>query len=71
MPRVTLTRLTGYRRSRRGDNDAQLFAQSRTLRIRQGHGLDLSTAVSISPLQHRYHINDSDGFSLAFAGRRP
>ena len=35
MPRVTLTRLTGYRRSRRGDNDAQLFAQSRTLRIRQ------------------------------------
>jgi hypothetical protein len=39
---VTLTRVTGYRRSPRGEgNDAQLFAQSRTLRIRQVNGLKL------------------------------
>src|SRR6266567_1005654 len=34
-----------------GRNDAQLFAQSRTLRIRQTVGLDLSIARSTSPLQ--------------------
>src|SRR5438876_9943679 len=34
-----------------GRNDAQLFAQSRTLRIRQTDGLDLSIARSTSPLQ--------------------
>jgi hypothetical protein len=34
-----------------GRNDAQLFAQSRTLRIRQTDGLDLSIADSTSPLQ--------------------
>ena len=31
---VTLTRVAGYRRSPREDNDAQLFTQTRTLRIR-------------------------------------
>ena len=30
-------------------NDTQLFTQSRTLRIRQSNGLDLSTVVSTSP----------------------
>jgi len=31
---ITLTRVAGYRRSPGEDNDAQLFAQTRTLRIR-------------------------------------
>src|SRR5260370_29105791 len=48
---LTSTRVAGYRRSPRGRNDAQLFAQSRTLRIRQTDGLDLSIADSTSPLQ--------------------
>src|SRR5580700_3899024 len=40
---ITLTRVAGYRRSPGEDNDAQLFAQTRTLRIRQMDGLELST----------------------------
>jgi hypothetical protein len=48
---ATLIRVTGYRRSHREDNDAQLFAQSRTLRIRQAYGLNLSIVVSTSPLR--------------------
>ena len=51
MPQLTSTRVAGYRRSPKGRNDAQLFAQSRTLRIRQTVGLDLSIARSTSPLQ--------------------
>src|ERR1700730_7962687 len=39
----TLTRVAGYRRSPGEDNDAQLFAQTRTLRIRQMDGLEIST----------------------------
>ena len=48
---VTLSRVAGYRRSHRGTNDAQLFAQSRTLRIRLKLGLDFSNVGSISPLR--------------------
>jgi hypothetical protein len=48
---LTPTRVAGDRRSPKGRNDAQLFAQSRTLRIRQTVGLDLSIARSNSPLQ--------------------
>jgi hypothetical protein len=33
------------------DNDAQLFAQSRTLRIRQSNGLTFSNVRSTSPLR--------------------
>src|SRR2546422_8195334 len=40
---ITLTRVAGYRRSPGEDNDAQLFAQTRTLRIRQMDGLKIST----------------------------
>jgi len=40
---ITSTRVAGYRRSPGEDNDAQLFAQTRTLRIRQMDGLELST----------------------------
>src|SRR5882672_5350933 len=43
---VTLTRVASYRCSPRECNDAQLFAQSRTLRIRQLNGLYLSIVVS-------------------------
>ena len=48
---VTLNRLAGYRCSRREDNAAQLFAQSRTLQIRQVDGLNLSTVIATSPLR--------------------
>jgi transposase len=48
---ITLTRVTGYRRSPGEHNDAQLFAQTRTLRIRQTNGLDISIADSTSPLR--------------------
>jgi hypothetical protein len=51
VPQLTSTRVAGYRRFPKGRNDAQLFAQSRTLRIRQTVGLDLSIARSTSPLQ--------------------
>src|SRR6266403_5572806 len=37
-------------RNVRQNNDAQLFAQTRTLRIRQSHSLDFSTDYSTSPL---------------------
>ena len=61
MPEVTLTRVTGYRRSRwREDNDAQLFAQSRTLRIRQRYGLDFSTDRSTSPLRAVAYLTLTD-----------
>src|SRR5438034_8260656 len=48
---VTLTRVAGYRRSPREDNDAQLFAQTRTLRIRQRNSVDFSNVASTSPLR--------------------
>jgi hypothetical protein len=51
VPRVTLNRVAGYRRSTEEHNDAQLFAQSRTLRIRQVDGLNLSTVIATSPLR--------------------
>jgi hypothetical protein len=46
---VTLTRVSGYRRSAGEDNDAQLFAQSRTLWIRQEDSLDFSNVGATSP----------------------
>src|SRR5499427_275933 len=48
---VTLSRVSGYRRSRRGKATHHLFALSRTLRIRQPHGFGLSTVETISPLR--------------------
>jgi hypothetical protein len=51
VPGVTLNRVAGYRRSTEEHNDAQLFVQSRTLRIRQVDGLNLSTVVATSPLR--------------------
>jgi hypothetical protein len=50
VPQLTSTRVAGYRRSHRGGDDAQLFAQTRTLWIRQANGLDSSIADSTSLL---------------------
>jgi hypothetical protein len=51
VPQVTLTRVAGYRRSSGRNNDAQLFAQSRTLRITHLNGLNVSSLDSTSPPQ--------------------
>jgi hypothetical protein len=60
----TLSRVSGYRRSHRGRDNAHLFALSRTLRIRQVFGLSFSTVRSISPLPtiENYCLN-SERFS--------
>jgi hypothetical protein len=48
----SLTRVTGYRRSPHdGTDNAQLFTQPRTLRIKQENSLNFSTVGSISPLR--------------------
>src|SRR6201993_2178690 len=47
-----------------GRDNAQLFAQPRTLRIRHAHSLNFSTAKSISPLRSLSHSAfDSELFS--------
>jgi hypothetical protein len=48
---ITLSRVSGYCRSHRGETTHHLFALSRTLRIRHIHGLDFSSEESISPLR--------------------
>jgi len=72
VPEITLSRVSGYRRSHRGETTHHSFALSRTLRIRQTHGLGLSTDESISPLpaivDYRLAVMQ---FSCGFAGRRP
>src|SRR6266404_2221029 len=50
------------------DNDAQLFAQSRMLRIRQLNGLYLSIVVSTSPLRAVASIPQSDFHGVSRAG---
>ena len=49
VPGITLSRISGYRRSHRGVPTHHLFALSRTLRIRQAYGLGFSTDYSTSP----------------------
>src|SRR5438046_8389100 len=49
VPGITLSRISGYRRSHRGVTTHHLFALSRTLRIRQAYGLGFSTVNSTSP----------------------
>ena len=68
----TLTRVTGYRRSPGEDNDAQLFAQSRTLRIRQENSLEFSNVGPTSPLQAAAILPPSDfhEFSRAVGPKR-
>src|SRR5216683_3614995 len=52
-----------------GDSNAHLFAQSRTLRVRQGHSLNCSTVGSTSPLSPVPHcasaLNDFHEVSRA------
>src|SRR5271165_6428916 len=50
VPRVTFSRVTGYRRSRLERGNAQLFAQLRTLPIRHTNSLDRSSGDSTSSL---------------------
>ena len=50
VPKVTLRRVTGYRRSPRRRPGRPIIRSTRTLRIRQLYGLNRSTALSISPL---------------------
>src|SRR2546423_1436677 len=54
------------------DNDAQLFAQTRTLRIRQLNGFDLSIVESTSPLRAVASIplTDFHGVSRARGPKR-
>jgi hypothetical protein len=51
------------------DKDAQLFAQSRTLRIRQSDGLNFSTAGSTSPLRAATILTLGDFHELSRAIR--
>jgi hypothetical protein len=51
------------------NNDAQLFAQTRTLRIRQRHGFDFSSEFSTSPLQAVPMLTLSDFHKVSRAGR--
>ena len=56
----------------RGENsDAQLFAQSRTLRIRQSNGLDFSNVRSTSPLRTVPILPLSDFHEVSRAEGRP
>src|ERR1700738_2054737 len=57
---VTLSRVAGYRRSSGENNDAQLSAQTCTLRIRQRRGFDFSSEFSTSPLRAAAILTLSD-----------
>src|SRR6516165_6121869 len=50
-------------------DDAQLFAQTRTLRIRQRHGFDFSIEFSTSPLRAVAILTLSDFHEVSRAGR--
>src|SRR5262250_1704383 len=51
------------------DNDAQLFVQTRTLRIRQRHGFNFSSEFSTSPLRAVAILPLSDFHEVSRAGR--
>src|SRR5215472_8111048 len=51
------------------NNDAQLSAQTRTLRIRQRHGFDFSIEFSTSPLRAVAILTLSDFHEISRAGR--
>ena len=60
----------GLSSARWAPNDAQLFGQSRTLRIKQLLGLNGSTG-SVRSRRSRRRYSDARRFSSRFAGRRP
>ena len=49
-----------------GTNDAQLFAQLRTLRISQFNGFNFSTGPSISPLRAAVILANAAPFFMIF-----
>jgi hypothetical protein len=51
-----------------GDSSAHLFAQSRTVRIRQLHGLDFAIGSSISPLRASAILSNSGLIFMSFRG---
>jgi len=55
-------------RSPREDNDAQLFAQTRTLRIRQSHSLNFSNEGSTLAALSRLPILTLKQFSISLRG---
>src|ERR1700759_2089499 len=68
---LTLTWVSGYRRSHKGETTHHLFARSRTLRIKLTFGFSISTVISISPLpavlDYDLHLSDFHGISRAEA----
>ena len=71
MPKVTLCRVSGYRRSLWERDNAHLFAQPRALQARQPYSIDFSNEDSALPLRTLSILPDSERFSSGFAGRRP
>ena len=58
MSRCALARVTSYRRSpQREKQQRSIIRVTRMLRIRQSHGLNLSTGISIWPLRADPYIN--------------
>jgi hypothetical protein len=67
---LTLTGSRAIAASLGDEDDAQLFAQPRTLRIRQSHSFDFSNSGVDLAVSGRCDLT-SKPFSLDFAGRRP
>src|SRR5271163_409740 len=67
--RLTLTWVSGYRRSHRGETTRHLFARSRTLPIKLTFGFSSSTVISISPLPAvlNYSLDRSDFHGISRA----
>src|ERR1035438_827384 len=67
---LTLTWVSGYRRSQRGETTRHLFARSRTLPIKLTFGFSSSTVISISPLPAvlDYYSDRSDFHGISRAG---
>src|SRR5271169_6546960 len=66
---LTLTWVSGYRRSHRGETTRHLFARSRTLPIKLTFGFSSSTVISISPLPAvlNYYLDRSDFHGISRA----
>src|SRR5215831_8169300 len=65
---VALARVTGYRGSPRRRAGRPLIRSTRTLRIRQTYGLDISTGTTISPLPAATILARHDFHELSRAG---
>src|SRR6516162_460680 len=65
---VALPRVTGYRGSPGRRAGRPLIRSTRTLRIRQTYGLDISTGTTISPLPAAASLAQHDFHELSRAG---